>query len=90
MMGGPPRTHIPRTVIAVHGHTVVVRHPDGKWRSGQYMNAEEAEKSATVMTGKQEREGLHLVAGPAEFMVDHDDPDADTLHLAIEKALGLL
>lgn len=90
VMGGPPRTYMPSLLIAVAGTTVLLRHPDGSWRSGSYMNEAEAEKSATHMTEKEEGEGKHLVNGPVEFLVDHDDPDADTLHLAILKALNLL
>ena len=88
-MGGPPASRIPQLIIAVAGETVVLRHDDGMWRSGLYMNEEEAGKYATIMTEKREREGLKLTAGPAEFMVDHDNPDADTLHFAILAALKL-
>lgn len=89
MMGGPPRTHTPTMIIAVAGDTVILRHSNDRWRSGMYMNNDDAGKYATIMTEKKEKEGLKLIAGPVEFMVDHDDPDADTLHSAILKSLNL-
>lgn len=88
-LGGPPSTHMPHVIIAVYGYTVVIRHPDGAWKSGLYMNNEEAGKSATLMTERYEREGLHLIAGPAEFATGWNDPEPDTLHNAILTALGL-
>jgi hypothetical protein len=83
MMGGPDGT-----VIAVAGERIIMRNEHGTWRTGTYLDVDDAVKNANSMTKVRELQGMGLTAGPVEFEIPKRS-DQDHIIFTIIDALEL-